>query len=150
MSAKAEAFAARWRPILEDGALVKFAYGPRGEAQGNHCQIADEFISTLGLKPIGFNWELLDAYAAKDEARSASGELVKAFAQRIDNPSKDWLDLTQARECADAFLGLFDTGTLTLVSNRYDGLWNPIAGGSAEWGFVGFDEDQIALLLLAD
>jgi hypothetical protein len=146
----AAAFIERWRPVLESGALVKFAYGPRSEVSGNHCEVADQVVGTLGLKQIGFNWELLDAAAPEGSPRSSKGELMKALTQNLANPSQPWLSDAQAQECAGEFLGLFDAATLTLVSNRYDGLWNPIAGGSTEWGFVGFDEARVALLLLAD
>ena len=146
----ASAFIERWRPVLESGALVKFAYGPRAQKNGNHCEVADQLVATLGLKQIGFNWELLDAAGPAGSARSGKGELMKALTQNLANPSQPWLSDAQANECASEFLGLFDAGTLTLVSNRYDGLWNPIAGGSTEWGFVGFDEARVVLLLLAD
>jgi hypothetical protein len=145
-----ESFITRWRPVLESGALVKFAYGPRGTVAGNHCDIADQFVGQLGLKKIGFNWELLDASAPEGEPRSGRAELIKAFVNNLANPSQPWLSDVQASECAGEFLDLFDAGTLSLVSNRYDGLWNPIAGGSTEWGFVGFDSTQIVLLLLVD
>lgn len=144
----AQAFIERWRSILESGALVKFAYGPRGNQSGNHCEVADTIVGTLGLKQIGFNWELLDAGASPGEPRSGHGELVKALTQNLANPSQPWLSEPQASECADDFVALFDPATLTLVSNRYDGLWNPIAGGSTEWGFVAFDDRQSVLLLL--
>ena len=136
--------------MLESGALVKFAYGPRGAQSGNHCEVANQLVATLGLKQIGFNWELLDASAPEDARRSGKGELMKAFTHNLANPSQPWLSEVQAGECADQFLGLFDPTTFTLVSNRYDGLWNPIAGGSTEWGFVGFDNKLSVLLLLAD
>lgn len=144
-----QAFIERWRPVLESGALVKFAYGSRQEP-GNHCQIADRFVGTLGLKTIGFNWELLDSAAPPGEPRSGEGELLKALTQNLVNPSQPWLPQDEAELCAEGFLNLFDPASLTLVSNRYDGLWNPIAGGSTEWGFVGFDEAKIVMLLLAD
>ena len=150
MSEGAQAFIDRWRPVLESGALVKFAYGPRASMTGNHCEVADRLVATLGLKQIGFNWELLDPLAPEGEPRSGKGELMKAFTQNLANPSQSWLSEPQARECAEGFLGLFDAATMTLVSNRYDGLWNPIAGGSTEWGFVGFDDTLSVLLLLAD
>lgn len=150
MSEGPQAFIERWRPVLESGALVKFAYGPRGSTSGNHCEIADQLVTTLGLKPIGFNWELLDAGAPEGSSRSGKGELIEALTHSLANPSQAWLSEAQARECADQFLSLFDPAALTLVSNRYDGLWNPIAGGATEWGFVGFDATQAVLLLLAD
>lgn len=150
MSEGPQAFIERWQPVLETGALVKFAYGPRADKGGNHCEVADQLVATLGLEQIGFNWELLDAAAPEGSARSGKGELMKAFTQNLANPSQSWLSDARANECASEFLDLFDAGTLTLVSNRYDGLWNPIAGGSTEWGFVGFDEAQVVLLLLAD
>lgn len=150
MSNKANAFAKRWRPVLESGALVHFAYGPRAEQSGNHCQVADQFVEALGLKTIGFNGQLLDSGAPEGEVRSGMGELVKAFTEDLVNPSQPWLSREDGQSCAREFLDLFDPATLTLVSNRYDGLWNPIAGGTTEWGFVGFDGEMIALLLLAE
>ena len=146
----ADDFITRWRSTLETGALVHFAHGPCEVPGGNHCQIADTFVSALGLKPIGFNWELLDAGAPQDDVRSGVGEVRQALSFRLENPSLPWLPEAHAGECAQEFVGLFDPAHLTLVSNRYDGLWNPIAGGATEWGFVGFDADLIALLLLVE
>ena len=146
----AEDFITRWRPVLESGALVKFASGPRGTQSGNHCVVADQIVGTLGLKQIGFNWELLDAAAPQGEPRSGRAELMQALTQNLVNPSQPWLSYDEASKCTDQFLRLFDPATLTLVSNRYDGLWNPIAGGTTEWGFVGFDDTQTVMLLLAD
>ena len=145
-----EAYISRWRPVLESGALVKFAYGPRSHEGGSHCDVADKFVGQLGLKQIGFNWELLDAGAPQGEPRSGIGELTKALTQDLANPSQPWLPEGEAFQCARQFISLFDQATLTLVSNRYDGLWNPIAGGSTEWGFLGFDDKQTVLLLLVD
>ncbi|MEM1052183.1 MAG: hypothetical protein AAGI28_08805 [Pseudomonadota bacterium] len=144
------AYIARWRPVLESGAKVKFAYGPSSPYTGNHCEIADDFVGTLALKQIGFNWELLDAGVPEGEPRSGKSELIKALTSDITNPSQPWLSPQVARDFAEGFLGLFEPTTLTLVSNRYDGLWNPIAGAATEWGFVGFDARHIVLLLLAD
>ncbi|WP_298307108.1 hypothetical protein [uncultured Erythrobacter sp.] len=146
---QAEEFISQWRDTLEKGALLHFSHGPRREHTGNHCQIADGFVTGQGMKPIGFNWELLDAGAPEGERRSGIGELVNALTHDLANPSHAWLPIGQARDCAKAFLSLFDLANLTLVSNRFDGLWNPIAGGAVEWGFLGYDHDQVALLLLA-
>lgn len=148
MSEAAQAFIERWQPVLKNGALVKFAFGPRSEGPTNHCDIADQFVRTLGLKQIGFNWELLDAGAPQESPRSGKGEFLKALTTDLANPSQPWLSRSQADECANGFFSLFNPVTMTLVSNRFDGLWNPIAGGSTEWGFVGFDEAQVVLLLL--
>jgi len=145
---RAEEFIARWRGVLEAGALVHFSYGARGGQSGNHCQIADEFVADQGMRPIGFNWELLDVSASEGERRSGMGELVNALTHSLANPSQLWLPSEEARECARGFLGLFDPSSVTLVSNRYDGLWNPVAGGAVEWGFFGFDNDKAVLLLL--
>jgi len=147
---RAEAFITRWRSTLETGALVHFAYGPRGAQGGNHCVVADAFIGRLGLKTIGFNWELLDADAPEGKPRSGAGELLNAFTHNLVNPSLPWLPPDKAQACVQEFFALFDAASLTLISNRYDGLWNPIAGRATEWGFVGFDANMIALLLLAE
>ncbi|MEP0392818.1 MAG: hypothetical protein ABJ205_08050 [Erythrobacter sp.] len=150
MSEKARAFIERWRPVLESGALVHFAYGPCAAETGNHCQIADQFVEALGFKTIGFNWQLLDAGAPQGEVRSGLGELVKALTEDLVNPSRPWLSHQEGEACAKEFLDLFEAPALTLVSNRYDGLWNPIASAATEWGFVGFDHETTALLLLAE
>lgn len=150
MNDKAQSFIAKWQAILEEGALVKFAYALREGQSGNHCDVADRFVETLGLKTIGFNWQLLDADAPQGDTRSGKGELVKAFTENLANPSQPWLSHGEGEACAREFLDLFDSATLTLVSNRYDGLWNPIAGGTTEWGFVGFDGKMIALVLLVE
>ncbi|MEM6475761.1 MAG: hypothetical protein AAF687_06305 [Pseudomonadota bacterium] len=143
-----EAFGAKWLPVIEPGARVMFEYAKLESLSGIHTSIADGFVERLGLKPIGFNWELLDANADASEPRCALGEMTQALAHDISNPSRDWLSRQTAQEAAQEFLEAFDPATRTLVSNRYDGLWNPIAGAAIEWGFVGYDDEQIALLLL--
>ena len=112
--------------------------------------MADGFVKMLGRKPIGFNWELLDATGDFGSARSAIGELTQALCHDIANPSAPWLTQEAAQLCASQFLQLFDAGSLTVVANRYDGLWNPISGAAIEWGFVSFDQNNIALFLLTD
>lgn len=150
MSDKLAKFEAGWLHRLNQGALTKFHYGITPPDAGLHSSVADGFVSNLGYKPIGFNWELLDANGDTASPRSASGELTKAFASDIGNPSKSWLGESQARQCAHDLLSAFDDKTLTVVSNRYDGLWNPISGASVEWGFVCFDDAHIALLLVSE
>ena len=143
-----EAFGAAWVDQLASGVMVLFRAGRPSPDAFIHSAIADAFAEELGLTPIGFNWELLDASAAENEPRSALCEITKALSHDIANPSTPWLDQDQARQCARDFLSLFDAGDRTVVSNRYDGLWNPISGGAVEWGFVGFDKNRIAILLL--
>ncbi|WP_299196217.1 hypothetical protein [uncultured Erythrobacter sp.] len=142
-------FEEAWVERLAGGAQVLFRCGTPDPDAMIHTAIADAFAVSLGLKPIGFNWELLDAAAPAGEPRSAMGEITNALSHDIGNPNKDWLDPEVARQCASDFLGLLEKGACTITSNRFDGLWNPIAGNAVEWGFVGFDQRRIALLLLA-
>jgi hypothetical protein len=144
-----EEFAARWLPILSDGAWVRFEHGSPDPAAFIHSAMADGFVGSLGLKPIGYNWELLDPSGDKAAPRSAMGEITSALSYDLANPNRPWLPAEEARRCAGDFLALFDAATRTIVSNRHDGLWNPIAGHAVEWGFVGWDKHRIALLLLA-
>ena len=141
-------FEAAWLARLQADAMVSFYRGPLPALAGMHAAVADAFVEQHGLKPIGFNWELLDAVAAEDQPRSALGEMVKALSDDIARPGKTWLGEAAAHECASDFLNLFDPLTRTVVSNRYDGLWNPISGAPVEWGFVGFDDAHAALLLI--
>lgn len=144
-----EEFVVRWVPILSEGALVRFEHGPPDSAAFIHTAVADAFVASLGLKPIGYNWELLDPSGDEAAPRSAMSELIGAVSSDLANPSNPWLPPEVARRCAADFLALFDSASRTIVSNRYDGIWNPIADRAIEWGFVGFDKDRIALLLLA-
>ena len=143
-------FEARWLDRLNQGARTTFKYGKTESGAGLYSAVADAFVSRLGLKAIGFNWELLDASAGSDEPRSALGEITRALAGDIGNPSQDWLGEAAAGECAEDLLSAFDRSALTVVSNRYEGLWNPISGAAVEWGFVCFDDSDIALLLISE
>ena len=146
-------FEANWLPRLQArlqaDAKVAFHHGPLPALAGIHSAVADAFVEQHGLQPIGFNWELLDASAAADEPRSALGEMAKALKDNIAQPGKRWLGEQAAQDCASDFLAALDPATRTVVSNRYDGLWNPISGAPVEWGFVGFDDRHAALLLIA-
>ncbi|MEL6531366.1 MAG: hypothetical protein AAFQ27_15515 [Pseudomonadota bacterium] len=143
-----EEFEQTWLPRLTQEASVLFRCGTPPKGAITHTSAADAFVRSLGLKPIGFNWELLDASADAQASRSAVGEITKAISSDLANPSQLWLAPDVAQSCAQDFLNLFDAADLTVVSNRHDGLWNPIAGGEVEWGFVGYDRHKIALLLL--
>ncbi|TRD11174.1 hypothetical protein FGU71_04435 [Erythrobacter insulae] len=145
-----EQFEKRWLARLNEGATAHFHHAPLISGTGLYLAAADAFVSGLGYKPIGFNWELLDPVRDAGSARSALGQLAAAFAHDIGNPSNEWLGQAAAAECAEALYGAFDPASLTVVSNRYDGLWNPISGASVEWGFVCFDDAKIALLLITD
>ena len=141
-------FEADWLVRLQQGAEAAFHYGEVPKDAGFHSAVADDFVGGLGYKRIGFNWELLDASASPSEPRSALGEITEAVAFDISNPSREWLGEDKARHCARQLLGAYSADRLTVVSNRYDGLWNPISGASVEWGFVCFDDTRIALLLI--
>ena len=102
----------------------------------------------LGLKTIGFNWELLDPEAAPGEPRSALGAIAGALECDMEFPQHNWLGKRQAAACAQDFIALFGA-PCTIVSNRIDGLWNPISDARIEWAFVGFDQASAVLLLVA-
>nr|WP_298931514.1 hypothetical protein [uncultured Erythrobacter sp.] len=143
-------FRADWLARINSGAKTIFEYGALEGGVGLHASVADQYVSALGFKAIGFNWELLDASADSASPRSAIAELTAAMANDISNPSQAWLGDKAARQAADALINGFDRGTLTVVANRYDGLWNPISGAAVEWGFVLFDSAKIALLLITE
>lgn len=149
MKADLAAFRELWLPRLNRGASALLFCEDGPVEVGLHTAIADEFVSRHGFQPIGFNWELLDASPEAQGKRAARTQLVEAFSKDIANPSRSWLSDKEAEECADAFLALFDPDTLTLVANRYDGLWNPISPTHDQWAYVAFDAERIALLLLA-
>jgi len=147
---KLELFQQQWLSKLNSGANAIFRFENHTPGMATPSSIADRFVSSLGYKAIGFNWELLDAFETASGPRSAFDEVSTAVGTDIANPNQIRLEPSQSRACAAQFLGAFDQSTRTVVSNRYDGLWNPIAGHAVEWGFVAFDDSQIALLLLTD
>ena len=148
MSDALSQFEARWLARLNQNSEAAFHHGLTPPDAGLHSAVADAFVSAHGFKPIGYNWELLDPNGDMDSPRSALSELAKAIAYDISNPSRVELGLARATECAQELLAAFDKATLTVVSNRHDGLWNPISGAEVEWGFVCYDDKHIALLLL--
>ena len=150
MSSAFAAFEDKWLSRLNTGANTRFVHGSMPEGGGLYFAIADGFVSASGFSPIGFNWELLDTSGDPSAVRSAHGEVVKALSNRISDYGRPWLARDEAVQCASDFFGLFDPADLTVVSNRYDGLWNPISGAAVEWGFIAFDDSNIALLLIAD
>jgi len=143
-----EAFHRTWMTKLNTGAKAVFGHGALPAHWTNYSVNADGIVESLGYTGIGFNWELLDAGADPSAPRSALGQIEQALLHALDNPSKPWLDPELAASCASDFVNLFDPAARTIVSNRYDGLWNPIAGAPVEWGFVGYDEELALVLLL--
>lgn len=143
-------FGESWLPRLNSGARTVLEHAPSSGKMGLHTAIADKFVTGLGYSGIAFNWELLDASADATGARSAFAEITNALTNDISSYGQPWLEQEEAQRCAHEFLDAFDPATRTFVSNRYDGLWNPIAGKPVEWGFVGFDDTVIALLLITE
>ncbi|AWW73442.1 hypothetical protein CD351_03250 [Erythrobacter sp. KY5] len=143
-------FRTSWLPVLNDGAATLLIH-VEGEGEiAPHTLIADNFVGEYGYRRIGFNWELLDASPDAQGSRAAEHQLVEALSKNIANPSKQWLSKKSASACAKEFLALFRPEDRTVVSNRYDGLWNPISQASNEWAFVGFDRQLSVLLLITE
>lgn len=121
---------------------------PLSNVTGTHCDVADAAASGLGLKTIGFNWELLDAEGGFQDPRSALGTIAGALKSDMEFPQQSWLGADGSAACAQDFLALFNTPR-TILSNRLEGLWNPVSDARIEWAFVGFDDAHAALLLIA-
>ncbi|MEP3051867.1 MAG: hypothetical protein ABJP48_03900 [Erythrobacter sp.] len=143
-----ERFAADWRGALETGAgaVIQFA-----ELEPNFAAphaVADAFVKNAGFTPIGFNWEMLDASDSADGQRAAQTVISGALANNMVMPGVEWLGEKRALACAQAFLGAFNPAQRTVLSNRLEGLWNPISTAALEWAFTGFDDQKIALLLV--
>ena len=141
-------FGSDWLERLQSDARVAFSFAELKDGAGSPAQIADRYVTSLGFEAIGFNWELLDPGPDADAPRSALGQLTEALSHDIAQPNRPWLDTQSAQSCANQFVNAFDPLLRGFVSNRFDGLWNPIAGAPVEWGFVGYDEAAIALLLI--
>ena len=143
-----DAFKAAWLNALEERSRVIFEVMPMPDMPGNHCQIADALAAQLDLQTIGYNWELLDAEGALGDARSALSVIAGALGNDMEFPQQAWLGADGAAACAQDFIGLFDAPR-TIVSNRLEGLWNPLTDARIEWAFVGMDGAHAALLLIA-
>jgi hypothetical protein len=149
--ARLGAFIASWSDRLcADSAVVRIATRPMENLPGLHTACADTFVADLGYKPIGGNWELLDAEAAPDAPRSALAALVQAFARNMVYSREPWLGEADALAMGADFLACFDPATRQIVTNRMYFGWNPITDAAIEWAFVAFDDQAIALLLATD
>lgn len=143
-----ESFFERWRGALTDGAEIRFEAQLLDNPPLLHTAVADDFVRSLGLRPIGQNWEMLDADAAPDAARSALAALQDALSHDMALPKQAWLGVERAAQCGSEFLACFDPSARTVLTNRMDFGWNPVTNAAIEWAFVGFDDRRIALLLL--
>lgn len=149
--ARFEDFVAVWRPRLSgDHAHVVLAARPLDTPPGLHTACADAFVTGLGYRPIGGNWELLDADAEPGEPRSALASLVEAFAHNMVHSREPWLGEADALAMGRDFLACFDPATRQIVTNRMYFGWNPITDATVEWAFVAFDGDAAALLLATE
>jgi hypothetical protein len=143
-----DAFIAAWSDRLSaDSAVVCIKASPLEKLPGLHTASADAFVTGLGYKPIGGNWELLDAVGAPDTPRSALAALRQAFAQDIVYSNYSWLGEGEALAMGADFLACFDPASRQIVTNRMYFGWNPITDATIEWAFVAFDGEAIALLL---
>ena len=146
--ARLDAFFALWRGRLcEDSASVSLTARALDAPPGLHITCADAFVTELGYKPIGGNWELLDADGAPDAPRSALAALGRAFAQDMVYSNYPWLGEADALAMGADFLACFDPASRQIVTNRMYFGWNPITDATFEWAFVAFDDTAIALLL---
>ncbi len=146
--ARLDAYFAAWRDRLcEDSAEVRLAAQALDAPPGLHFALADSFVTALGYKPIGGNWELLNDAADNRSPRSARAAFVEAFANDMVYSSEPWLGEEAALALAEDFLGCFKPGSRQIVTNRMYFGWNPITTATFEWAFVAFDDTAIALLL---
>ncbi len=145
--AELKAFGADWLEPLGAVADVRFEYASFEECFDAPSVIADRFVAQFGFKQIGFNWEMLDASADASGARAALTVMSEAFEREMVQ-RQQWLGAERAGACANAFINAFEPAQRTILSNRFDGLWNPISDATFEWAFVGFDSRKIALLLV--
>ncbi|WP_209348887.1 hypothetical protein [Pontixanthobacter sp. CEM42] len=141
-------FIAAWREPLESQADVLFEARMLEAPLGTHTELADGFVASLGLSPIGVNWEMLDDAADSDEPRSALAAFCDALSNNMVFSSTEWLGERQAAQCYGDFIGSFKQSRRTILTNRLDMGWNPISTATFEWAFIGFDDRKIALLLL--
>ena len=149
--ARLDAFVARWgERLCADSAVVRIEASPLEKLPGLHTACADAFVTELGYKPIGGNWELLDSDAAPDEPRSALAALREAFAHNMVFSSEPWLGEADAIAMGADFLACFDPASRQIVTNRMYFGWNPITDATFEWAFVAFDGEAITLLLATD
>ncbi len=146
-----DTFFAAWRaPLCDDQARVTLTARPLEAPPGLHFACADAFVTALGHKPIGVNWELLDAEAEPDGPRSACAALAQAFRANMVFSNTPWLGEARAGQMAREFIDCFDPSTRQIVTNRMYFGWHPITTASIEWAFVAFDDTAIALLLATD
>ncbi len=146
--ARLDAFISAWRePLCAGSAEVRIEARALDHPPGLHSTCADALVTSLAYQPIGGNWELLDAEAELDGARSARAALVEAFARHMVFSHEPWLGEADALVMGEDFLACFDARTRQIVTNRMYFGWNPITPASLEWAFVAFDDTAIALLL---
>jgi len=146
--ARLGAFEAAWRERLNGGSAdVRIVAQPLATPPGLHFACADAFVAGLGYKPIGGNWELLDAEGEADGPRAALAACVDAFAHNMVFAKEPWLGEESALAMGRDLLACFDTRTRQIVTNRMYFGWNPITEAAVEWAFVAFDDTAIALLL---
>lgn len=141
-------FIAVWREPLESQAGLLFEARMLENSLRNHTEIADNFVSSLGLTPIGMNWEMLDDSADKAAPRSARAAFCDAFSHNMVFSFTEWLGESRAAQCYSDFMSCFTPSYRTILTNRLDIGWNPISKATFEWAFIGFDDQKIALLLL--
>lgn len=145
--ARLEDFIAPWRPRFGKHCDVRFAAQALDAPPGLHFALADSFVTGLGHKAIGANWELLDADGPPDAPRSARAAFVEAFANDMVFSREPWLGQEVALALAEDFLACFKPSSRQIVTNRMYFGWNPITDATFEWAFVAFDDRAIALLL---
>lgn len=141
-------FIAVWREPLESQANVLFEVRMLDNPLRNHTELADSFAASLGLTPIGVNWEMLDDLADKAAPRSALAAFCDALGNNMVFSSTEWLGESRASQCYADFISCFKPSYRTVLTNRLDIGWNPISQATFEWAFIGFDDRKIALLLL--
>ena len=142
-----DGFRAEWGEALEARARLVLAEISLPENAATHCDIGDAIAISEGLKPITYNWELLDVEAAHTEPRSALGVIAGALESDMEFPKEAWLGPDGAVACAQDFLALLDPPR-TLIANRIEDYWNPLSDARIEWAFVGFDAEWAVLMLV--
>ena len=127
-------------------------FGARGDYPADRFDAANAFMVASGYRGIDRDWFDLDApgihkYAPGVGPKDMPGHLARLLQFDMVFPSFEDMSDVKAREIADVFYAMFNTGVRTSLCNGVGNGWNPISDWTFDRAFVAMDDLHIGAIV---
>ena len=136
--------------FLEEDACIECAFTvditPRNNDNGQSFEAVDKYVTSLGFKPIGKAWKLLDKESLLD--------LLAKMCHKSMAYSVEMMSMEAARQIAEAFVAQFNPTNALYFANgsisEGSAGWTSITKSTMEMAIVVMDSDKTGIICCED